>query len=304
MRRSLTIAAALLALYTIWGSTYLGITFSLGDGFASFQLTTTRFVTAGLVLLLVARLRGIPFGTPRQWRNAAIVGALLIVGGNGLTTLALELGAPSGLSATVIATTPLWAGVWSTAFGRRLTRPEWLGIAIGVVGVAVLTLDGRFRTHPAIFLQFVAPILWALGSIWGPRAGLPHGVVAAGVQMIAGGLLALPISLAIGETWSWPGAFAWGVWVYLVVFGSLVGYSAYVFLLGAVSPSLATSYAFVNPMVALALGVWLADETLDARTFVALPLIFAGVAVIGAAQRRAARRAPVVADDAAPQRAA
>ena len=304
MRRSLTIAAALLALYTIWGSTYLGITFSLGDGFESFQLTTTRFVTAGLVLLLVARLRGIPFGTPQQWRNAAIVGALLIVGGNGLTTLALELGAPSGLSATVIATTPLWAGVWSTAFGRRLTRPEWLGIAIGVVGVAVLTLDGRFRTHPAIFLQFVAPILWALGSIWGPRAGLPHGVVAAGVQMIAGGLLALPISFAIGETWAWPGAFAWGVWAYLVVFGSLVGYSAYVFLLGAVSPSLATSYAFVNPIVALALGVWLADETLDARTFVALPLIFAGVAVIGAAQRRAARRASLVPEDAAPRRAA
>ncbi|MCA9612098.1 MAG: drug/metabolite exporter YedA [Myxococcales bacterium] len=296
MRGPLAIAAALLALYTIWGSTYLAIAVAVRDGgFETFQLNATRFVTAGLIMLAVARFRGVPFGTARAWRNAALVGVLLVIGGNGLTTVALRWGAPSGLSATVIATTPLWAGIWSAVFGHRPARLEWLGMGVGVLGVAVLTLDARFRAQPAIFLQFVAPILWALGSMWSKRVEMPSGLVASGVQMVAGGLVALPLSLALGETWSLPNTQAWSLWFYLVLFGSLVGYNAYLFLLSRVSPALATSYAFVNPLVALALGAWLANEALDVRTFVALPMVLFGVGVIGFVQRREARAARALA---------
>jgi drug/metabolite transporter (DMT)-like permease len=290
----LLVPLALGALYLIWGSTYLGISISVKPGgFAAFQMNSLRFITAGVLLFLFLRARGVAIPSRRQWLNGALIGVLLVIGGNGLTTLALKWGAPGGISATVIATTTLWAGLWSMLWGNRPRNLEWLGMAVGLGGVAVLTLEGSFRANPAIFIQFAAPMLWAFGSILSRHRDMPQGVMSTAVQMIAGGVVALPISLAMGETWAMPSAEAWGAFAYLVVFGSWIGYSAYNYVLGQVRPAVATSYAYINPIVALALGYWFLHEPVDTKTLIALPIILCGVGLIALAQNRAAKpRAP------------
>jgi drug/metabolite transporter (DMT)-like permease len=284
-RDTLFIVLALVSLYFIWGSTYLGIHQAVQTGgFASFQLNATRFIFSGLLLLGILLARGGKLPNRVQTRNAALIGLFLVIGGNGLTTLALKWGAPSGLSATIIATTSLWAGLWSTLWGNRPRKLEWLGMGIGVIGVAVLTLDGNFARNPAIFIQFAAPMLWALGSILSRHLEMPEGLMASAVEMIAGGLAALPISFALGETWAMPDSNAWWAWVYLVLAGSMIGYNAYIYLLGKVRPAVATSYAYINPLVALGLGAWLIGEKIEARTLIALPIIFIGMGFIAWAQ--------------------
>jgi drug/metabolite transporter (DMT)-like permease len=284
------IPLALVALYLIWGSTYLGISVAVRPGgFASFQLNAMRFILAGAVLFVFLRARGAKLPTWTQARNAALVGVLLVIGGNGLTTLALKLGAPTGISATVIATTTLWAGLWGMLWGNRPRVLEWLGMGVGLLGVAVLTLEGSFQSNPAIFIQFAAPMLWALGSILSRHLEMPDAMMASSVEMFAGGVVALPISLLMGEQWGMPSLEAWGAFAYLVVFGSLIGYNAYIYLLTKVRPAVATSYAYINPVVALALGVFLVNEQIDAKTFIALPIILAGVGLIALAQNRRTR---------------
>jgi drug/metabolite transporter (DMT)-like permease len=284
------IPLSLVALYLIWGSTYLGISIAVRPGgFQSFQLNAVRFILAGAILFLFLRARGSVLPNIKQVRNAAIVGVLLVIGGNGLTTLALKLGAPSGISATVIATTTLWAGLWGTLWGNRPRALEWLGMGVGILGVGVLTLEGSFQSNPAIFIQFAAPMLWALGSILSRQMDMPDAMMASSVEMFAGGLAALPLSLIMGEQWHMPSLEAWGAFAYLVVFGSLIGYNAYIYLLTKVRPAVATSYAYVNPVVALILGVLLVNEQIDVKTFIALPIILAGVGLIALAQNRRVR---------------
>jgi drug/metabolite transporter (DMT)-like permease len=283
----LLIGLALVSLYFIWGSTYLGIHWAVAaGGWASFQLNSTRFIFSGLLLAGILRWRGLPWPTAIQTRNAALIGLFLVIGGNGLTTLALKWGAPSGLSATIIATTSLWAGLWSTLYGKRPHALEWLGMGIGVIGVGVLTLDGNFRSNPAILIQFAAPMLWAFGSILSSKLDMPQGLMASAIEMLAGGLAALPISLALGEHWQMPSANAWWAWLYLVFAGSMIGYNAYIYLLGKVRPAVATSYAYVNPLVALLLGSWLAKEAIDNKTYIALPIILVGVGCIAWSQNQ------------------
>jgi drug/metabolite transporter (DMT)-like permease len=281
------IVLSLLSLYFIWGSTYLGIHQAVQEGgFASFQLNATRFIFSGLLLMSILLAQGAKLPNAIQARNAALIGIFLVIGGNGLTTLALKWGAPSGLSATVIATTTLWAGLWSTLWGNRPRFLEWLGMGIGVLGVAVLTLEGSFRSNPAIFIQFAAPLLWALGSILSRHLEMPSGLMASAIEMLAGGLVALPISFLLGETWAMPSQQAWWAWWYLVIAGSMIGYNAYIFLLTKVRPAVATSYAYINPLVAIALGAWLIGERVDEKTFIALPIIFVGMGCIAWAQNK------------------
>jgi drug/metabolite transporter (DMT)-like permease len=290
-RDTLLIVLSLLSLYFIWGSTYLGIHQAVQEGgFASFQLNATRFIFSGLLLLGILLARGAKIPNAIQLRNAALIGIFLVIGGNGLTTLALKWGAPSGLSATVIATTSLWAGLWSTLWGNRPRKLEWLGMGIGVLGVAVLTLEGNFRSNPAIFIQFAAPMLWALGSILSRHLSMPDGLMASAIEMLAGGLVALPISVLLGETWAMPNQNAWFAWWYLVLAGSMIGYNAYVYLLTQVRPAVATSYAYINPLVAIALGAWLIGERVDEKTFIALPIIFVGMGCIAWAQNQKVKK--------------
>jgi len=288
------IVAALLAVYLIWGSTYLGLRFGL-RGFPPFLLNGLRFVLAGGIMYVVLRARGATPPTPVQWKNVTGMGVFLLVGGAGLVVLAEDFGVGSGIVATAIAVMPLWAALFGWLYGLRPRRLEWLGLVVGFLGAALLAREGDFQAAPAgLVLMIIAPMSWAFGSVWGSRRDLPDGPIGSAGQLLAGGAVLVALGLVRGERiTTMPGAVPWVAFAYLVVFGSIVAYSAYVFLLGEVRPALATSYAYVNPVVAVLLGVTIGGEILTGPAFVALPLVIAGVALVGAGQRRAQPPAPL-----------
>jgi len=274
---------ALLALYLIWGSTYLAIRIALG-GFPPLLMAGSRFLLAGGALYLVLRARGAARPTARQWRAGAVVGTLLCAA-NGLVTVA-EQRVTSSVTAVVIASVPLWTVLVAAAWRERPTGGEVAGILLGLTGVAVLQSGGELRGEPlGAFLLVASTWCWALGSIWSRRLPMPAGLMAPAAEMLAGGVVLTLAGLARGERLiEAPGGSAVGAWVYLVLFGSLIGFTAYNFLLRHVRPALATSYAYVNPAVAVALGA-AAGEPVGGRALVALSLILLGVAVVAAVRR-------------------
>ena len=282
------IAAALVAVYFIWGSTYLGLRFGL-EGFPPFLLNGIRFVIAGSIMFLVLRTRGHGSPTPRQWRNLILMGIPLFVGGLSLVTVAESLGVGSGLTATAIAMTPVWAALWSGLFGKWPVRREWIGLIVGLLGVLVLAQEGDFRASAVgTLLVIISPIFWAFGSIWGPRLDLPDGLMAPAAQLFSGGFLLLAIGLVRGERIvEAPPTSAWLALAYLIVFGSIIAYTSYFYLIRTVRPALALSYPYVNPMVAVALGVTLGGEVVTGPIFIALPLILVSVALVATARRPA-----------------
>lgn len=268
------IILALAAVYTIWGSTYLAIRYSLVD-FPPFLMAGSRFVIAGAVLGAFALLRGNAWPTRRQWRNGFILGFLLFVVGNGGVVFA-EQWIASSLVATAVASMPIFATVFGYFFGRELTRLDLVAVLVGFAGVAILNHDagmGDFL-HPAALALVAAPVCWAFGSVASGSMDLPKGLMMSALPMLGGGIVLTATGLGLGETWPDSiGAASLGAWLYQTVFGSLVAFSAYLFLLHNVRPAVATSYAFVNPPLAVLFGVWLADETVS-------PLGYAGMVVI------------------------
>ncbi len=274
------VVAALLAVYVLWGATFLAMRIGL-EGFRPFTLAGIRYFVSGLLLYFFLRFRGVPAPDFRQWKGAVVIGGLLLLGGNGCVVFA-EQWVPSGLAALAIATVPLWTVLFSGIWGSRPSGREWAGLAMGLVGVFLLTMEGGMRTNPvgATALIFAAAS-WAFGSAWSRRLSLPSGLMASAAEMIGGGMLLLITGLVTGERIStMPGPRPVGALLYLMVFGSLVGFSAYVYLLGKVRPSLATSYAYVNPVVAMALGVGLAGEKISEKGFAAMAVIIAGVLLV------------------------
>jgi drug/metabolite transporter (DMT)-like permease len=276
----LLVLLALLALYFIWGSTFLAMKFAI-ESFPPVMMAAIRFSIAGALLYGLLRLRGIPSPTSRQWVNATIVGTLLLSIGNAGVAIA-EQTVSSGVAALTIATVPLWMALFSGIWGQWPTTREWTGIVVGTVGVAVLSTGGTLQASPTgTFLLLLAAASWAFGSVWGKRMDMPHGAMASAAQMFAGGVVLILASLLSGERWPQE-ATEKSVWAiaYLVIFGSFIAYSAYLFLLKAVRPALATSYAFVNPIVAMFLGVWLANESIGRTEYVALLIIIVGVLLV------------------------
>jgi drug/metabolite transporter (DMT)-like permease len=280
------VAAALVAVYFIWGSTYLGLKFGL-EGFPPFLLNGIRFVIAGGIMFIVLRSRGERSPTGRQWRNLVLMGIPLFVGGLSLVTVAEDLGVGSGLTATAIAMTPVWAALWSGLFGQWPVRREWIGLIVGLLGVLVLAQEGDFQSSAlGMLLVVLSPIFWSFGSIWGPRLDLPKGLIAPAAQLFSGGFLLLVIGLVRGERIvEAPPASAWLAMAYLIVFGSIIAYTSYFYLIRTVRPSLAISYPYVNPMVAIALGVTLGGEVVTGPIFIALPMILVSVALVATARR-------------------
>lgn len=280
------IVLALLALYLIWGSTYLAMRFAI-EGFPPFMMAGIRFVIAGGLFMLFLRLRGAPWPTPAQWRSAFLVGGLLLLGGNGAVAYA-EQWIGSGVAALAIATVPLWTVLFSELWGQRSSRHEWLGILIGFAGVGLLGFgaDMRASAGGALALLFAAAS-WAFGSVWSKRLTMPPGLMSSAAQMLGGGLLLMIASFALGERLlAPPSPKALAALAYLIVFGSFVAFTAYQFLFHRVRPALATSYAYVNPVVALALGAWLAGEHVGALEVAAMTVIVAGVALVVMGQRK------------------
>ena len=284
------IGLALVGVYLVWGSTYLGMKIGL-EGFPPFLMAGFRFLLAGGGLMLALRGRGEPAPTRAQWGGAARVGCLLLGLGNGGIMLAEYKGVTSGLAALGVATVPLWAALFSGLWGEWPYRREWLGIGVGFIGIVCLNLEGGLRASPigAVAL-IVSAVGWSFGSVWSRRLPLPSGAMAPAAQMLCGGALLLGVGLMTGEHLQGsPHARPLLAFIYLV-FGAVAGYSAYAYLLAHVRPTLATSYAYVNPVVAVLLGSVLAGERLGLMGLAALLLIVLGVGLIAFAKSPKAER--------------
>lgn len=276
----------LFALYVVWGSTYLAIRWALQGGFPPFLMAGMRFTLAGLVLYTLLRLRGYATPSAREWGAGALIGTLLLVMGNGCVVFAQQY-VPSGVAALVVGSVPLWAALFGGLFGQWPGRAERWGLAIGFCGLILLNLGSDMRGNAwAAFALLLGPITWAFGSIWSRRLPLAQGLMSTATQMLTGGALFLLISFALGERLTaLPDPRAISAFFYLVIFGSLVAFSAYGYLLRNARPALATSYAYVNPMVAVLLGTFLAGESLSTWGLLAMGAILGSVVLLTRAKR-------------------
>jgi len=284
---------ALLTTYLVWGSTYLAIHIALVS-FPPFLLMASRFCVAGVLLFGWLKWRGAPNPTLRQWRDALIVGTLLLGGGMGLTAVGQQT-VSSGLTAVFIASAPLMMAVFGGLFGLWPSRREWMGILIGFCGVALLAAGGDFNAHPAGVLAVLGAVAsWTFGSVLAQKKmQLAPGPMGFASEMIMGGLSLLLISFLRGESMAaLPTAPAFAAWAYLVVAGSLAAFSAYMYLLSKVSNALASSYAYVNPLIAVMLGALFANESVGARELLAMLVILGSVVMLTTARKAVATGKP------------
>ncbi len=286
---------ALLTVYFVWGSTYLANHFAL-ISFPPFLLVGTRFAAAGGLLFLWLKLRGAPSPTLRQWRDGGIVGVLLL-GGMGLTALAQHY-VSSGLTAVFVAGAPLMFALWSGLFGEWPGPREWAGILIGFTGVALLAGGGEFAARPIGAIAITAGVAcWTFGSVLAKKKlALAPGAMGFASEMLLGGICLFGMGWLQGERFDAGFDMRAGLaWIYLVTAGSIAAFSAYMYLLSKVSPALAASYAYVNPVVAVLLGVWLADESIGVRELIAMVIILGSVVALttsrGNTKARAGSRA-------------
>ena len=287
------IAACLAAIWFIWGSTYLAIKWALVS-FPPFFQMGTRFVVAALLLGAWARWRGAAWPERDEWFSATVLGALMILGGFGLTALA-QTHVSSGLTVAFFAVTPAVVTLMQWPYGKRPRRLEVAGIVCGLVGVWLLTRgQGMSASLPGLLALCAASLCWSLGSVWAMN-GLPGGrslkLAAGGAgyasQMLVGGALLMVVSTLLGETPAWPfDARAMYAWVYLVIAGTLITFSAYMVLLQHTSAALASSYSFVNPVIGLVLGVTLGGEVVTGGEWFAAAVTTFGVVLLLLAKAR------------------
>lgn len=281
------IVACLAATWLIWGSTYLAIKIAL-ESMPPFLMMGTRFLLAGVVLLAWMRWRGAPMPSRRQWWNALVVGGLMLGGGMGGTAVA-ELSVGSGLVVAFIAVLPLMIAVFNRLYGVKTSRGELAGIVVGLAGVLLLTRGAGFSASPAGLVAItIACLSWAAGSVLSQQSlPLAPGATGFASEMICGGLVLLGIAAFNGEAWPQHYTAAGiGAWLYLVVFGSLIAFNAYMVLLAQASPGLASSYSFVNPVIAMLLGVTLAGEQISLAEWLAAGVILLGVILLLQARKR------------------
>ena len=291
----------LIALYIVWGSTYLAIRFAV-ETIPPFLMAGTRFLVSGLILYVWRRLAGDSNPTARQWRSAVIVGLLLVLGGNGIVSWA-EQHVASGIAALMVASIPLWIAILDAARPGGI-KPDWkiaLGLLIGFGGITLLITSSRGLT-PAddrdllgLFALLLAALLWSIGSIYGRDSDMPESsLLGTGIEMLGGAAGLMLVATVSGE---WVGlnishistASYLGL-VYLILFGSLVGFVSYTWLLRQAPLSLVSTYAYVNPVVAVFLGAWLGSETINARIIISALIIIGSVAVINLSKKNRPRQ--------------
>lgn len=286
-RFPLLLIGAFFALYVIWGSTYLAIRIGI-ETWQPLMMAGIRFTIAGTLLFAFMRFRGAPMPTWQQWKASAMIGFLLLACGNGAVTLAEHSGVASGVAALAVAVVPLFTLLFGLIWGHRNTRLEWAGIVLGLIGIALLNLGSNLQASPTgAALVIFAAAAWAFGSVWSRYLPLPPGAMASGCEMLTAGVMLLIASYVSGERMTQaPGTSGWLAMAYLVVFGSIVAFSAYMYLLKNVRPAAATSYAYVNPAVAVMLGVLFADEHIGPAEAAAMAVIISAVVLIGLPQWR------------------
>ena len=280
------VLAAFAAVYLIWGSTYLGIHIAI-QSMPPLLMAGSRFFLAGLILYAIMRLRGAIRPTLLHWRDASIIGGLLLLGGNGGVSWAQQT-VPTGIAALIVAATPMWMILidWLRPAGNRPGPRVFAGLALGFAGVALIAVSRDDLGHRLVSVTgagvlLLATLLWAFGSVFSRHARQPASpLLAIGMQMIAGGAALLLTGAACGETARLhPATFTHAsivAFVYLTFIGSLVGFTAYVWLLQVSTPARVSTYAFVNPLIAVLLGRLALDEPLPHR------VLFAGALIIGA----------------------
>jgi drug/metabolite transporter (DMT)-like permease len=291
-RLSPLVVGCLAATWLIWGSTYLAIRFALA-GFPPYFLMATRFVCAGALLMGWQMARGAVLPNATEWRNALLVGTLMLGGGMGGVAFA-EQTIASGLVVAFIAVIPLLLVLINVAFGAYPRRSELLAVTVGLAGVLMLTQGSGIRGSPAGLLAIaLGTTSWALGSVLSQRRfPLASGATGFASEMLCGGLVLFVMSALRGESWHLPLVLsAWLAWAYLVVLGSLIAFNAYMLLLSRTSASLAASYSLVNPVVALCLGVTLGGEVVSTWEWLASGVVMVGIVLLLNDQRTS--KAPV-----------
>lgn len=292
---------ALLALYIVWGSTYLGIKVAI-ETIPPFFHAAIRFLISGLILVLWQRAAGAEMPTRKQWISAAIVGNLLLLGGNGLVAWA-EQTIPSGIAALIIGSMPMFMMI-AEAIRPGGIKPTWqgiIGLLIGFVGIFILVGPGEFSGSEltlntfGVIALFFACVLWASGSVFSKSADLPKAsLMSTGAQMLMGSIGLIVISLLTGELHGWnPAAVStrsiYGL-IYLITIGSIIGFGSYTWLLQNAPISLVSTYAYVNPIVAVLLGFWFANEPLEPRIWLATAIIIGSVIFINTKSRPKVRK--------------
>lgn len=282
--------AAFAAVYIVWGSTYLAIRYAV-ETIPPFIMGGARFVVSGLLLYAWARMRGAPRPTKLEWRDASIAGMLMLCFGNGAVGWA-EQRLSSGIAALIVAVVPLWMVLldWWRPRGTRPGTKTIVGVLVGLAGLAVLVGIGDVRAggsvdKTAAVILVLGSLSWAAGSVYNKHGVRPESsVMATGTQMLGGSVILMLIGALTGELNHFSVAAvsreSWLGWLYLVTFGSLIGFTAYIFLLKAVSPAKAATYAYVNPIVAVLLGWAIADETVTRRMIIGAAIILGAVAMI------------------------
>lgn len=295
---------ALLALYIVWGSTYLAIRFAV-ETMPAFLHGSLRFLISGIILFIWRRAAGDAKPTASQWKSTAIIGTFLLLGGNGLVSLA-EKTIPSSIAALVIATVPFWLVLFES-FRSGGMKPTWLsivGLIIGFGGVFLLigpsSITGAQQSFDpfGVILLLVAPILWAMGSIYAKGADLPKStLLSTGMQMLMGSVSLFIVSVATGElngfSFGEISMRSWSGLIYLIIFGSLIGFVSYGWLLQNSPISLMSTYAYVNPVVAVFLGWMFANEILNTRIAIATAIIIGSVILTNYARKAKVKTEPL-----------
>jgi drug/metabolite transporter (DMT)-like permease len=288
------ILAAFASIYLVWGSTYLAIRYAV-ETIPPFLMGGIRFLISGAMLYAWARSRGAPRPTRLHWRNAIIAGAFLLLGGNGAVVWAEQF-VPSGLTALLVSILPFWLVIieWVRPPRRRPSGAVMVGLILGFIGIIVLMGPSEFGGHGDVspvgaLVLILGSLSWAIGSFWSRDAELPgSGLLTTGMEMLGGGVLLMIVGAVTGELSQFDihrisNASVVGL-IYLITFGSLIGFTSYIWLLDKVSPARLGTYAYVNPIVAVLLGWAIAGETLTIRTGIAAAIVICAVALITTAR--------------------
>jgi drug/metabolite transporter (DMT)-like permease len=287
---------ALGLVYVVWGSTYLAIGFAIKT-LPPFLMAGARFMASGALLFVFLLLRGVPWPSLRHWKSAGIVGFLLITVANGGVCW-IERWVPSGVTALLVGTVPLWIALLM-ALGPQGQKPSlsiWAGISLGFLGIVLLVLAKPGESGASVNLWGAlglvgTSLVWAIGSLYSRKADLPASpLMGTALEMILGGFFQLVVALLLGEFGQFHPALvssgSWEAWVYLTLIGSLVGFTSYIWVLQRATPELASTYAFVNPIIAVFLGWLLAGETLTGSLFLAAGFIVGAVVLVAWGSRK------------------
>lgn len=282
-----TTLLCLAILYSVWGSTYLAMRVAVGS-FAPLRMGGIRFLTAGVLLYLLLRLRGHASPTLREWKSCALIGSLMMATGLGCTAFAVQF-VSSGVAALVFGSVPLFTAAIERGFGRRVNRHEMAGLVIGFSGVALLAFRGALAASPfAALLLVVGASSYSLGCVLSSRLPQPKGAMSTAAQMIVAGVVLFALSALRGESFpAHPSVRSIVALAHLIFLGSMLAYSALNHLLRTERPALATSYAFVNPVVALGLGALVAHEHVGKAEICAVSLVLLAMALVVRSKARA-----------------